>query len=256
MFRHSDALALTVELPVRFTGFLSRLSEPDKVSIRALLEPVTVARGLVLLSHLATTDYVYFSQGPLLSVGCLGQVEVALVGNEGFVGWPALTGCSASPFIAIVCGREGCVLRVPAEQLRALALARPAIAAMLSSFVNAIAIQMAENIVAQASHRVDLRLARWILLRHDRVTGDEIIVQHDEIAAQLGTRRATITDTLHLLEGAGYIRGKRGRMIVRDRRGLEQLAVGYYGASESFYGNAIGTFGKSPPPLITLQLAD
>lgn len=238
---------------VRFTGFLSRLNEADKASLRACLEPVEVDRGTVLLNHLDTSEYVYFSQGPLISIRYGNCVEVALIGSEGFVGWPALLGCSSSPFIAMICGREGNILRIEARQLRALAAARPTLSERLSSFVNMVGLQMAENIGAHASHRVDLRLARWILLRHDRVSGDEIIVQHDEIAAQLGTRRATVTDTLHILEGAGHVRGKRGRLIVRDRAGLERVAGSCYGASEGFYRSAIGAFGKSPTPAGMVQ---
>jgi CRP-like cAMP-binding protein len=239
---------------VRFTGFLSCLSEPDRCSLRALLEPIAVERGALLPSCCATGDYVYFSQGPLLSIGHHGRVEVALVGSEGFVGWPAPIADASSPFTVVVTGREGMVLRIPAVQLQAMAFARPNLAAMLANFVTIVALQMAENIAAYASHRVDLRLSRWILLRHDRVRGDEIIIQHDEIATQLGTRRATITDTLHILEGAGFVRGRRGRLIVRDRTGMERLTAGCYGASESFYRTAIGTFGKPIAPALRMQL--
>ncbi|WP_344706337.1 Crp/Fnr family transcriptional regulator [Sphingomonas swuensis] len=188
--------------------------------------------------------HVFFPQGPLVSVGQGNKVEVALVGCEGLVGWPALVGCSLSPFEATICCRDGFVLRIRAADLCMVAATRPAIGLLLSCFINAVGLQMAETIGAAVSHRLELRLARWMLLRHDRLSGDEIAVQHDSIAANLGTRRASVTDTLHLLEGAGHVRGHRGRIIVRDRAGLELVAGGRYGASEGFYRSVIGAFDK------------
>jgi CRP-like cAMP-binding protein len=230
---------------VRLTGLLGRLSERDQADLRPFLEPFLVTRGTILSDVADEGDYIFFPQGPLVSVRHGPNVEIGLVGSEGLVGWSALVGCNSSSFRAVVCGREGCILRVRTDQLRTLIAARPSLGLLLSRYVNAIGIQMAETIGAGASHRLELRLARWILLRHDRMSGDEIPVHHDDIALNLGTRRASITDTLHILEGAGYIRGRRGRLIVRDRTGLESLAGDCYGASESFYRTVIGVFGKT-----------
>jgi CRP-like cAMP-binding protein len=213
-----------------------------------------VVRGTVLSDIADEGDYIFFPQGPLVSLQHGQNVEVALVGSEGLVGWPALVGCRSSSLRAVVCGREGCILRVRTEQLLALAATRPALDLLLSRYMNVIALQMAETIGAGASHRLELRLARWILLRHDRMGGDEIPVHHDDIALNLGTRRASITDTLHILEGAGLVRGRRGRLIVRDRKGLESVAGDCYGASEAFYRTIIGVFGKTLPVSAALSV--
>jgi CRP-like cAMP-binding protein len=241
---------------VRLTGLLARLSERDQAELRPALEPVPVTRGTVLSDVSDEGDYIYFPQGPLVSVRHGQNVEVALVGSEGLVGWPALVGCRSSSFKAVVCGRDGCILRVPTPLLQTLAETRPSFGLLLSCYINVIGLQMAETIGASASHRLELRLARWILLRHDRMSGDEIPVHHDDIALNLGTRRASITDTLHVLEGAGHIRGRRGRLIVRDRKGLESMAAGCYGMSEAFYRTSIGVFGKTTPVSAGLRLGN
>jgi CRP-like cAMP-binding protein len=239
---------IAMPLPERRpTGFLARLCDTDFAQLKPSLELVEVTRGAMLVALADVGDFVYFSQGPLISLNQGNAVEVALVGSEGVVGWPTLVGCAASPFEATVCGRDGWIFRVRGEHLRALIVARPSIGLMLVGFINAVGLQMAETIGAAASHSLERRLARWILLRHDRMGGDEIPVHHDDIAGNLGTRRATITDTLHLLEGAGHVRGRRGRIIVRDRRGLESVAGGCYGSSEAFYRSVLGPFGKSLP---------
>lgn len=244
MLLHWTKEAPDAERAPRFRGLLSRLSAPDQSALHSHLEVVEVTRGTRLFEVGDDHGFVYFPQGPLVSIGQGNKVEVALVGCEGLIGWPMLVGCTASPFEATVCCRDGPLLRIRAADFAMVAATRPAIGLLLSCFINAIGLQMAETIGAAVSHRLELRLARWMLLRHDRLSGDEIAVQHDSIAANLGTRRASVTDTLHLLEGAGHVRGHRGRIIVRSRPGLEQVADGRYGASEGFYRLVIGAFDK------------
>jgi CRP-like cAMP-binding protein len=170
--------------------------------------------------------------------------EVALIGSEGLVGWPALVGVTSSPFRALVRARDGVVLRMPLDAAIATMSCAPGIAGLYNRFVTVLGVQMAESMKACASHRIETRLARWILLRHDRVGGDEILVQHDEIADDLSSRRASITDSLHVIEGTGLVRCRRGRLLVRDRHALENLARGYYGSAEAIYREVIGRFGK------------
>jgi hypothetical protein len=79
---------------------------------------------------------------------------------------------------------------------------------------------------------------------HDRIDGDEIQLMHEHIGRMLGVRRATVTDTLHVLEGHGALRSKRGRITVRNRTLLEELAGASYGSAETHYRNLIAPFGK------------
>jgi CRP-like cAMP-binding protein len=225
-------------------GFLDLVGPREKARFEPHLEVVNVVRGATLFASSDRGEHIFFPQGPLISLEQHNRVEVAVVGSEGMVGWHALVGCSSSPFGAIVRGRDGVVLKLRTEILVAILADTPALGLIVHSFVNVISVQMGETIGALASHRIDMRLARWILLRHDRVGGDEIIVQHDEIAENLGARRASITDCLHVIEGEGLVRCKRGRIIVLDRCGLEAVAANCYGAAENFYRNAIGGFGK------------
>jgi CRP-like cAMP-binding protein len=220
--------------------FLSQLAPVDRATIEPHLEAVSVARGEPLLRATDASEHIYFPRGPLVSIEQTNRVEVALIGSEGLVGWPALVGCKHSPYHATVRGREGIVLKIGTSALVAIASVTPSLALVLSRFVNVISVQMAETIGAYAFHRIDMRIARWLLLRHDRLDGDEISVNHDEIADNLGTRRASITDCLHIIEGNGLVRCRRGRITVRDRTGLEALASGCYGAAESFYREISG----------------
>ena len=80
---------------------------------------------------------------------------------------------------------------------------------------------------------------------HDRSAGDELRLTHDMLAMLLNVRRASVTDALHILEGERLVRCTRGRVLVRDRIGL-QVRAGYsYGYAEADYNRAIGPFGKA-----------
>ena len=199
---------------------------------------------MILIEESSLIDHVYFPLGPLISLKQVGSIEVALVGSEGLVGWTALAGCTRSPYRAVVGCVGGTILKVGTHVLTKIASEAPALALVISRFVNVINVQMSETIGAYAFHRTDMRLARWLLLRHDRLETDDISVNHDEIAENLGARRASITDCLHVIEGDGLVRCRRGRITIRDRSGLEALATGCYGAAESFYRETIGDFGK------------
>ena len=76
---------------------------------------------------------------------------------------------------------------------------------------------------------METRLARWLLMCHDRVDGDDIQITHDFLSMMLGVRRAGVTTTIHILEGNGLIRAKRGVITVLDRDKLEELADNAYG---------------------------
>jgi CRP-like cAMP-binding protein len=225
--------------------FLSHFKADDRAHIERQLETLSVVRGECLVTARDPGEFVYFSQGPLISLQLGGRAEVALVGSEGLIGWPSLVGCKGSPYSAFVGGRDGTVSKLRSEVLLTIMAQRPSVRLTIDRFVNSINLQMAETIGAFAMNRIEVRLARWLLLRHDRVNGDEIAVQHDEIAKKLSTRRASITDCLHLIEGDGLLRCRRGRVTIRDRAGLEDLAVGCYGAAEILYRDTIGSFGKS-----------
>lgn len=240
MLRQIECDGARCSSPGMNPDFLDQLAEVDRSTIESHLEAVSVVRGDPLFRAADSGEYIYFPQGPLISIEQSNRIEVALIGSEGMAGWPALVGCRSSPYHAVVRGRDGTVLKIKTETLVAIASTTPSLALVLSRFVNVISVQMAETIGAYAFHRLDMRLARWLLLRHDRLGSDDITVNHDEIAENLGTRRASITDCLHIIEGNGLVRCRRGRITVRDRAGLETLATGCYGAAELFYREIIG----------------
>lgn len=171
------------------------------------------------------------------------RYAVALVGNEGFVGWPLLLGDRRWPHDIVMRAEHGVAMRVSADRLEAAMEAHPALRVILLRFTGVLMTQMSRTIVSSLAHSIEKRMARWILLYHDRVREDEICMTHDEFRLMLGVRRSSVTDALHKLEQAQAIRSVRGRLIVRDRETLLHLAGNTYGYAESEYGRLLGGEG-------------
>ena len=100
-------------------------------------------------------------------------------------------------------------------------------------------IQLSSSIAA-AGQTIEQRLARWLMMCHDRLDGDDIPLTHDFMAMMLGVRRAGVTTSLHGLDELGLIHTGRGKVTIVDRTGLESFAAGAYGLAEAEYLRLIG----------------
>jgi hypothetical protein len=91
-------------------------------------------------------------------------------------------------------------------------------------------------------------LARWLLMSHDRLEGDDLPLTHEFLSLMLGAQRSSVTLAVQAVEGYGMIRANRGLLTIRDRDKLLELAGGGYGVAEAEYDRLIGAFrGKAPP---------
>lgn len=129
--------------------------------------------------------------------------------------------------------------RIKAGALVDVLATRPAVNRLLLRFVQSLLTQTAYTALSNAVHKVDVRLARWILMCHDRVNDSEIALTHDFMAMMHGVRRSSVTDALHILEGEQLIYSERGLVIIRDRLLLERFAGDAYGAPELEYQRAV-----------------
>ena len=245
LMRSSDVRSSLADINI----LLQSLLPSDRELLYRHVEEVALLRGKVLLGPDEPIDAIYFPTSGMLSIeeriGRRRHIETAVVGREGLLGWPALLGCERSGNSAIVQGSGSTALRIELPAFLDACRQSPTLWMALLRFVQTIIIQMGRTIAAHLDHSLDQSLARWLLMRHDRVYGDELVVRHEEIADALGVRRASITDKMHVLEGDRLIRCNRGRLIVRDRIGLEVVAGDAYGQPEAQYRQTIAPFGKS-----------
>ena len=136
---------------------------------------------------------------------------------------------------------------IKAHDLRQLIADRTAIHALFLRYVHAFSIQTAHTLLSTAQAVIELRLARWVLMLHDRHDEEDMAITHDFMSLMLSVRRPGVTSALHTLEGQGLIRSTRGRLHVQDRAGLERMCGSFYGIPEAEYARLIGTSGGRGP---------
>ncbi|MBB5709106.1 CRP-like cAMP-binding protein [Sphingomonas xinjiangensis] len=189
------------------------------------------------------TPLIFFPETAIISVINQHGAEVGLVGFEGMTGWSILLG-SLPLGLSSVIECSGSVLALPASELIRLCRHLPAIRAVVLRFIEVVVAQMVDAIGAAAHHGVSARLARRLLMLHDRGVGDSYEITHARLAEALAVRRASVTDCLHVLEGQRTLRCTRNRITVLDRPALVAEAGLTYGGAERAYRQIIGAFGK------------
>lgn len=235
--------------PDRRNRLLDSLNEDDRQAVFRNLAYVDVAGG-TCLSVLGEDGPV--ACFPLTLVASIVDVmadgsryEVGMVGSEGMIGWQGLLGARPANQAGVAQLDGGVALIMPAAVLGDLCRRSLTLQAALLPFVHSYMVQMSHTIVANLRDGIDRRLARWLLMLHDRIDGDTMALTHGELAAALNVRRASITDTLHILEGDRVLRCTRGQLVIRDRAALAAVAGDSYGPAEAAYRALLGEFGKN-----------
>lgn len=227
---------------------LSSLSRDDF----ALLRPRLIAAKLklrdVVIAPGEPIEQLYFPEEGILSVVAVTagdhRIEVGLIGREGMSGTAILLHTDRTPHEVFV-QVPGDALRVAAADLRAAVAASPSLNRHLLRYVQTLGIQVACTALANGRLTIQERLARWILMCHDRVSGDEFATTHRCLALMLGANRPGVTQALHTMEATGSIVSRRNRLIIRDRHSLEAAAGASYGLPEAEYVRLIGPFRQS-----------
>jgi CRP-like cAMP-binding protein len=102
-------------------------------------------------------------------------------------------------------------------------------------YAQVLVVQTAHTAVANSVAKLHQRLARWLLMAHDRVETDKLVLTHEFLAIMLAVRRAGVTETVNALEDKNLISCSRGVVTVLNRKGLEQVAGTFYGTPEKEY---------------------
>lgn len=235
--------------PYTSNTLLSALSDDDLALLKPHLTRVDLARGQVLVTPNKPIEQVFFPEGGVVSIVSImaqsGKIEAGIFGREGVSATCLLLGTDRSPHETFVQVNGSPALRIDTDHYLAAVQQSDALRTMLLRYVQTALVQSAQSTATNASHRVEGRLARWLLMCHDRNDGDEIALTHEFMGMMISADRSGVTVTLHILEGAGMIRSKCGRVIIRDRDKLEELAGDSYGVPEAEYRHLIGPLGKN-----------
>lgn len=229
--------------PFHRNRLLALLPDNEMRCLGPKLELVSLERGIVLVGADRPIEHAYFlcsGIGSVVTVSPDGQrSEAGMFGREGFSPTSAGVGGTISIHEVLI-QVEGEGYRITIDDMISALPQNPVFANLLARFVQTFASQISFTALCNANYQIDERLARWLLMCHDRVDGDEITLTHDFISSMLAVRRPSVTNAIHILEGKKLIRAERGRITIRDRRGLEAFAADIYGKAEEEYQHLIG----------------
>jgi len=210
---------------------LLRLPPGQFEQLSAELEPVQLQLKEPVYARGQPVPYVYFpNSGVISTVIDLDDgdtVETGLVGREGMSGVSVGLGRSVDAQRAF-CQIPGEALRIQSavfvQALEKNALLRQ----LVLRYANVVMATLAQNAACNRSHSLEERLARWLLITHDRVDGDEFPLTQEFLAQMLGVRRPTVSLAGAALQKEGVIRYSRGRITIRDRARLEATSCRCY----------------------------
>ncbi|HEV7377344.1 MAG TPA: Crp/Fnr family transcriptional regulator [Pyrinomonadaceae bacterium] len=216
--------------PLSQNRLLANLDVEEYELLAPHLETVSLSMSEVLFRPEDQLQHVYFPTTSIVSLltdlSDGSGMEVGLVGREGMVGISAVLGGSETK-VATVQG-QGEALRMKAEKLRDEFSRGGVLQNALLRYTHALMTQISQSVVCNARHPVEGRLARWLLMYHDRLEHDEFELTHEFIANMLGVRRAGISEVANKLQELGFISYQRGRVKILNRKGMEEFACECY----------------------------
>ena len=222
---------------------LAALSAEDFALLAQDLQPVELARAQTLLELGQRIEHAWFVEagiGSLIAVSPEGhKVEAGLFGREAVAPAALILGSDTTSY-QVVIQMAGHGHRIPAAALLSAIDASPSLRRVLNRYMQTLNTQTSYTALSNAIHQIDERCARWLLMVHDRVDGDDIQLTHEFLSLMLAVRRPSVTTALHVLEGNRLIRADRGWIQIRDRAGLEDFAGDAFGRPETEYARLIG----------------
>jgi CRP-like cAMP-binding protein len=215
-------------------ALLKAIAPADMARLRPHMSLVRLRARSILQRRNQPIVRVYFPETcmcSLLAGSGDAIVEAGMIGPEGFVGSPVAAGFASAPY-QVITQFEGEAIALTAQALQKALAESARLAAVFLRHQHQFQLQLVQNALALASGSVEQRLARWLLMSHDRV-GDDLAVVHEFLSLMLHVRRPSVTLAMQALERAGAVVTGRGRLKIVDCGVLRRLANGGYGAVEA-----------------------
>jgi len=215
---------------------VARMSNQDWDLLAPHLEPVSLKERQVIEVPGKPITHVHFIEIGVVSVVAVNaedhRIEVGVIGNEGMTGVPLIMGdirAQHSAYMQI----PGNGYRIPAGDFAEALRKSASLQSLMLKSAQAFMIQTAHTALANGRAKLEERLARWLLMAHDRMDTHVVPLTHEFLAVMLGVRRAGVTVALHSFEQRGFIAMRRGQLTLINRAGIEQVAGSFYGIPEA-----------------------
>lgn len=194
-------------------------------------EQIKLTYGDILCEPGKPLRHVYFPASGIISlltpVHRHASVEVGLVGREGMAGMALFLGVDVSPVRMLVQG-SGTATRIKGAAFRNEIKRSPILQRTLNRYLYGFMAQVGQTAGCNRFHLIGARLARWLLMTHDRADSNEFRLTHEFLAHMLGVRRAGVTLAARVLQKKKLIRYSRGKIIILNRKGLERASCECY----------------------------
>ncbi len=222
--------------------FLDNVHSSAREALQPLIRHVSLKQGREIYAAGESIEAVFFPLTAVISVvsdmADGDSVEVGIVGREGMTAYCLALGESRSIHRTTVqiAGDAFC-LETPGLQE---AMERePALKDQMLRYAQASIINLAQSAACNRLHPANERCARWLLIAHDRVDGDTVLLTQEFLGQMLGLRRASVTLAATALQEAGIISYSRGHISIRNRNGLEAVACECYESAEKNWKNVM-----------------
>lgn len=222
---------------------LSRLPRTERDRILAQCTLVDLSFGQSLVEAGQVHPAAWFPLGGFVSLVATvkghAPLEMGLIGNEGMLGATLALGVDTVPLGGVVQG-AGTALRIGLRPFKRCLKQSPVLQRSLQRYLYVVMAQLAQSAACTRFHEVNQRLARWLLMTHDRTRGDQLHLTHQFLADMLGVRRSAVTIAAGLMQDRGIIHYSRGVIEVLDRRALEARSCECYARVVEDYEQQLG----------------
>lgn len=222
---------------------IAALPHEEFVRVTSKLEPASLPLGKVLYESGDRLEHVYFPTTAIISLLYLMEsgatAEIGVVGNEGVLGIALFMGGETTPNRAII-QSAGDALKMSARDLMVEFTMGGKFHNLLLRYTQALITQISQTAVCNRLHPIEQQLCRWLLLSHDRLDSDKLVMTHDLISNMLGVRREGVTLAAQKLAAQHLIKNDRGTITVLDRPGIEKAVCECYKVVNDEYQRILG----------------
>jgi len=230
---------MLLETPVEVVNLLiACLPRKERKLLLDHCEVVELAFGEILCEADKPVTHVYFPLtgfiSQLTTISGHPPLEMGMIGNEGMLGATLILSVNTAPLRAVVQG-AGTAIRIGTQEFRRDLSECPALLRVINRYLYVTMAQLSQTAACNHFHEIEPRLARWLLMTHDRAHANHFHLTHEFLADMLGVRRSGITVAAGALQGKELIGYTRGEISILNRSGLEAAACECYEAVNNDY---------------------
>lgn len=224
-------------------ALLDRLSKVERARVKGAAKIERLSMRTSIFERGDKIDRIYFPLDCVISdvftMNDGSQVEVGMIGSEGMTPFP-MTRSSARSIDDLYVQIEGSCLHISRRDLLNAVGSPLPVGHLFAAYAESRVSTLAQYSACNRLHSVEQRLARWLLMAHDRTANDKIPLTQEFLGLMLGVRRESVTVVIKKLESHRFIRHSRGLLTLSDRSALQRTTCECYDAVEDRFAELMG----------------